>query len=582
MLSLSGTGIGRGIAIGRAIVLDHSHRQIPEFTLSEDAVEDEVKRFRDAVARARTGLLRILDSIPPDSPPETHAFVDVHLQMLDDPVISEQPVESINHERKNAEWSLKTHADTLIAFFDGIEDPYLRSKKNDVHQVVDRVLAELLGHTVTDLSRLDDDLAGYVVVTHDITPADTVTLHQRGMTAFLTSLGGPISHTSILARSLHIPAVVGLHDAVRYIRNDDLLVIDAANGSIILGPDDAVLQEFRDRQQAHREEIASLTLLHHQQAITQDGIQVALLANIELPEDLKLLAPAGAEGVGLYRTEFLFMNRPQPPGEDEQFETYCQVLDTVSGPVTIRTLDLGADKQVDGGRTDGERTINPALGLRAIRLCLNEPALFKPQLRAIFRAATRGNARIMIPMLSSLSELDQALELVRETHRELAKEGVEFNPHVPVGGMIEVPAAAISADLFARKLQFLSIGTNDLIQYTLAIDRIDDEVNYLYDPLHPSVLRLIYRVIEAGRSAGIPVSMCGEMAADPEFTRLLLGLGLREFSMEASSLLQIKQQVLNTTVCDLEKTAKDALQCLEQDRLRNMVEQLNIDKVSTV
>ena len=251
------------------------------------------------------------------------------------------------------------------------------------------------------------------------------------------------------------------------------------------------------------------------------------------------------------------MNRPHPPGEDEQFATYCQVLNTVSGPVTIRTLDLGADKQVDGGRTDGERTINPALGLRAIRLCLNEPTLFKPQLRAIFRAATRGNARIMIPMLSNLSELEQALELVRETHRELAREGVEFNPDVPIGGMIEVPAAAIAADLFARKLQFLSIGTNDLIQYTLAIDRIDDEVNYLYDPLHPAVLRLIYRVIEAGRNTGIPVSMCGEMAGDPELTRLLLGLGLREFSMETSSLLQIKQQVLNTTVVDIEKAAKD-------------------------
>jgi len=578
VLSLSGTGIGRGIAIGRAMVLDHSHRQIPEFTLSEDGVEDEVRRFRNAVARARNGLLQILDSIPADSPPETRAFVDVHLQMLDDPVISEQPAESIRRERKNAEWSLRIHAATLIAFFDGIEDPYLRSKKNDVHQVVDRVVAELMGYTITHLNRLDGDLDGYVIVTHDITPADAVALHQRGMTAFLTSLGGPISHTSILARSLHIPAVVGLHDEVRYIRNDDLLIVDAANSCITVAPDEPAVAEFRDLQRTREREISKLTLLQHRQAVTRDGIEVALLANIELPEDLDSLAKASAEGVGLYRTEFLFMNRPRPPEEDEQFETYCQVLDTVSGPVTIRTLDLGADKQVDGGRTDSERTINPALGLRAIRLCLNEPALFKPQLRAIFRAATRGNARIMIPMLSSLSELEQALELVRETHRELAKEGIEFNPDVPIGGMIEVPAAAVAADLFARKLQFLSIGTNDLIQYTLAIDRIDDEVNYLYDPLHPSVLRLIYRVIEAGRSTGIPVSMCGEMAGDPELTRLLLGLGLREFSMETSSLLQIKQQILNTTVSDIEKAAKDTLQCLEQDRLRNMVEQLNIDR----
>ncbi|HIO76606.1 MAG TPA: phosphoenolpyruvate--protein phosphotransferase, partial [Gammaproteobacteria bacterium] len=514
-------------------------------------------------------------TLPPDAPPETVAFIEVHLLMLDDPVISEQPVASIRRDRKNAESALKTHADTLVAFFDRIEDPYLRSKKNDVHQIVDRVMNELLGLALSEPAQLSSRLDGQIIVTNDLTPAETVSLHQRGVSAFITSLGGPISHTAILARSLHIPAVVGLHSAIRYIRNDDVLIIDAANDTVIVAPDEDTLVNFHQRQKAHAQHTAKLALLSDRPAVTQDGINVKLLANIELPEDLPGLASVGAEGVGLYRTEFLFMNRSEPPTEDEQYEAYCQVLDSVSGTVTIRTLDLGADKQVDGGRADGEKTINPALGLRAIRLCLNEPTLFKPQLRAIFRAASRGDARIMIPMISSLDELDQALELVRETCRELEKESKMFNPDVPIGGMIEVPAAAIAADLFARKLKFLSIGTNDLIQYTLAVDRIDDEVNYLYDPLHPSVLRLIHQVIEAGNHAGIPVAMCGEMAGDPVFTRLLLGLGLREFSMEASSLPGIKQRILESRINELENFSLQTLDCLDKASLRRMVDQLN-------
>jgi phosphotransferase system enzyme I (PtsI) len=578
MLSLSGTGIGRGIAIGRAIVLDQGHNDIPCYRISTTALSGEIERFNHAVDAVRADLKRVQRNLPTDAPPETSAFIDVHLLMLDDPVISQQPVQTIQEQQQNAEWALKSHADTLIDFFEGIADPYLRSKKNDVAQVVGRIMGELAhsqGEQPSDLATLGSSLAEQIIVTRDLTPADTIMLRGRNMAAFVTSLGGPISHTAILARSLGLPAIVGLHDVIDTIHNNDLLIVDAATGTVLVAPNEPLLTQFRELQQQRLEHQQRLTLLKSEKAVTQDGEAITLLANIELPEDIEGLRSAGAAGVGLYRTEFLFMNRPKPPSEDEQYEAYCHVLRRVEGPVTIRTLDLGADKQVDGGRPDSETTATSALGLRAIRLCLSEPSLFKPQLRAILRAAVHGDAQIMIPMLSSLHELEQSLALVGEVCAELEREAVAFNPKVPFGGMIEVPAAAVSADLFARKLDFLSIGTNDLIQYTLAIDRVDDSVNYLYDPLHPSVLRLIRTVIRAGHEADIPVSMCGEMAGDPAFTRLLLGLGLRHFSMEPSQLLEIRQQVRQSTLAGLPGQVTDILNCVETGSLHDLVDQLN-------
>ncbi|MGE4635289.1 MAG: phosphoenolpyruvate--protein phosphotransferase [Arenicellales bacterium] len=578
MLSLSGTGIGRGIAIGRAIVLDQGHNDIPCYRISTTALSGEIERFNHAVDAVRADLKRVQRNLPTDAPPETSAFIDVHLLMLDDPVISQKPVQTIQEQQQNAEWALKSHADTLIDFFEGIADPYLRSKKNDVAQVVGRIMGELAhsqGEQPSDLATLGSSLAEQIIVTRDLTPADTIMLRGRNMAAFVTSLGGPISHTAILARSLGLPAIVGLHDVIDTIHNNDLLIVDAATGTVLVAPNEPLLTQFRELQQQRLEHQQRLTLLKSEKAVTQDGEAITLLANIELPEDIEGLRSAGAAGVGLYRTEFLFMNRPKPPSEDEQYEAYCHVLRRVEGPVTIRTLDLGADKQVDGGRPDSETTATSALGLRAIRLCLSEPSLFKPQLRAILRAAVHGDAQIMIPMLSSLHELEQSLALVGEVCAELEREAVAFNPKVPFGGMIEVPAAAVSADLFARKLDFLSIGTNDLIQYTLAIDRVDDSVNYLYDPLHPSVLRLIRTVIRAGHEADIPVSMCGEMAGDPAFTRLLLGLGLRHFSMEPSQLLEIRQQVRQSTLAGLPGQVTDILNCVETGSLHDLVDQLN-------
>ena len=575
MLALTGTGIGRRVAIGKAMVLDRSRQEIPKYEVSQDQIHSEIKRFQSALARTRAELRRIQKAIPDHAPHEANAFIDVHLLMLQDPVIAEQPVRAMEEHSYNAEWALKTQADTLVEFFMNIEDPYLRSRKDDIHQVVNRILEELTMENDPPAASLDGNMAGRVVIADDLTPGNLVTLHHRGITAFVTSLGGPISHTAILARSLGIPAVVGLHHAVQYFHNGDLLAVDGQTGTVLVGLDQTLLTEFQQRQsnQAKREQ--QLSALRNEPAITCDGYTVNLLANIELPEETDTLERFGANGVGLYRTEFLFMNRTEPPDEAEQYEAYRDVLDALTGPITIRTLDLGADKQVDGGRADSATKINPALGLRAIRLCLSEPTLFRPQLRAILRASMNGRARIMIPMLSSLSELEQALEIVHEVKHDLAREGIEFDPKVPVGGMIEVPAAAIAADLFANRLDFLSIGTNDLIQYTLAIDRIDDEVNYLYDPLHPSVLRLINNVICAGREAGIPVSLCGEMAGDPDYTRLLLGLGLVEFSMEPTRLLEIKERVRTSEREKLLGQTQQILECADPTQLRMMVDQLN-------
>ena len=575
MLSLFGTGIGRHIAIGRAVVLGNTERTISRHLLTNDQIDDEISRLHFAVNDARAGLIRLANNLPADAPPETRAFIDVHLLMLDDPVIAIAPINTIREQKKNAEWALKLNADRLITFFEGIEDAYLRSKQNDVIQVVDRILLSLQQAPAEADNRLAHDLAGHIVVAADLTPADTVMLRHRHMAGFVTRFGGPISHTAILARSLRVPAVLGLHGTIDYIHNDDLLVIDAANNTVLVAPDETLLAEFQHRRDQAQARTLSLQSLQTKKAQTQDGRIVRLLANVELPEDLDVLPDAGADGIGLYRTEFLFMNAHQQPSESEQYNAYCQVLEHSPGPVAIRTLDLGADKQVDGGRSNSQNTVNPALGLRAIRLCLREPDLFKPQLRAIFRAAITGQATIMIPMLSSLSELDQALMIIDEVKDELSREGIPFKSDVPIGGMIEVPAAAIAADLFARKLDFLSIGTNDLIQYTLAIDRIDDEVNYLYNPLHPAVLRLIHQIIQAGATAGIPVSMCGEMAGDPNYTRLLLGLGLREFSMECSSLPEIKQRIRESDINAQRATIEEILAASVPSQLDQLVAQLN-------
>lgn len=573
MLALHGEGVGKGIAIGQALVLSGGVLNVPEYAITEGDQDKEIDRFREALGKARRQLEEIADNIPKDAPTESASFIEAYLLMLRDPLIAEQPIDTIRSRGLNAERALQIHSAALIEAFDAMDDEYLRSKRTDVEHVVNRVQGNLLNVRHETLGHVSSQLESRIIVAHDLSPADAVLLKNHKVAAFAIDLGGPISHTAILARSLNIPAIVGLHGATRYIEHDETIVVDGKRGVLMAGADTRTLEAFEERRRYVAAKQLELQSLVTKDAVTRDGTTVSLQANIELPEDIDSAVKANPDGVGLYRTEYLFMNRSRAPQETEQYTAYCRAVKQMKNPVTIRTLDLGADKQVDGGRR--EDPTNPALGLRAVRLCLKEPALFRPQLRAILRASAHGPVQMMIPMVSNLDELDQVLDLIEEVKNELTREGKQFNKNLPVGGMIEVPAAAVCADLFASRLDFLSIGTNDLIQYTLAIDRVDDEVNYLYDPLHPSVLRLIRMTIDAGRRAGIPVTMCGEMAGDARFTKLLLGFGLRNFSMDPTTLLEVKKKVLDTNIALAEEYADKVMECRDSQQIRDLVAALD-------
>lgn len=574
MLALHGTGVSSGISLGTAHVVHRSRLTIPQYNVPIALIEKEIERFQTAVSLAKSQLENVREHIPANAPPETGSFIDTHLLILSDKLISTAPLDTIRKQKYNAEWALRIQGQELGDIFEGMEDPYLRNRGTDVDQVVERIMRNLIVPQETAPEAAPG--AGQIIVAHDLTPADTVLLKHNRIKAFVTDLGGPISHTAILARSLGIPAIVSTHNATQYIRSNQMLIVDGKRGVLIVDPDQAIEKEYRQRKRKIRQLKQELDSLRQADSKSQDGRTIHLLANIELTADVKAATRASAEGIGLYRTEFLFMNRQQPPTEDEQYRSYSKVVKAMSGlPVTIRTLDLGADKQVDGGASAGPVTINPALGLRAVRLCLHDPSLFRPQLRAILRAAVHGSVKIMIPMLSGVGELKRVLELIDELKRELRQEGRAFDNDIDVGGMIEVPAAAISADLFAPHLDFFSIGTNDLIQYTLAIDRVDDAVNYLYDPLHPSVLRLIATTISAGKKAGIPVAMCGEMAGDIRYTRLLLGMGLNEFSMHPATLLEVKKIIRETNVAHVERFARKVMSTHDSRQLHELVDSTN-------
>ncbi len=559
-IALHGMGVSRGIAIGNVHIIKRDQLEIVEYKVAEDSVEAEIQRLQDAVSEAKRQLRAIRDHIPETTTADIAAFIDTHLLMMEDAALTQEPIRLIRSSACNAEWALKLQRDALVAAFDEMDDPYLRTRKDDVDHVVNRIQRILLKHAPLAHEIPDNKLNGFIILADDLTPADTVLMQHQGIVAFITEFGGPTSHTAILARSLGIPAVISLKNALQYIEEDDMVIIDGLNGTVLIDPDKRSLEQYRQRQQEEVSYYFDLIKLKEGPAKTQDGITVDLMANIELPRDFDTVREVGANGVGLYRTEFLYMNREVPPDEEEHYTTYLEVLDKLNGlPLTIRTVDLGADKQVDGGRESGPVNSNPALGLRGIRLCLKEPSLFTPQLRAIFRASAYGQTRLMIPMLSNQQEMQQVLRLIDEVRADLDRDKIEYNPDMPVGGMIEVPAAAICADIFARHLDFLSIGTNDLIQYTIAIDRVNDEVNYLYDPLHPAVLRLIHTTLEAGHKAGIPVAMCGEMAGESRFAALLLGLGLREFSVHPASLLELKKIIAETDTSKLGDLTQHAL-----------------------
>jgi phosphotransferase system enzyme I (PtsI) len=571
--TLHGIGVSGGIAIGHAQLTSAGRVEVPHYVVPREHVADELARFDEAIQQTRAELETLRRQIPPGAPAELAAFLDMHLMILNDAMISEAPKTLIRETQCNAEWALAQQMEAMVARFEAIEDPYLRSRQEDVVQVVQRVLKALTGHP----SHLPADSTGgeadRILVAHELSPADMIQFKNVRFAAFITDLGGATSHTAILARSMGIPSVMALHNARSLIHDNDLLIVDGREGVVIVNPDESILAEYRLRQNQWRIDTERLKRLKTSKAATLDGTPIELLANIELPQDLAAVKQSGAAGIGLFRSEFLFLNRDDLPSEEEQYEAYKKVVKALDGkPVTIRTLDLGADKQAPWGHSPAD---NPALGLRAIRLCLAEPGLFHTQLRAILRASRHGNARILIPMLASFTELRQTLQHVEEARQSLRADGLKFNPDVPIGGMVEVPAAALTAAHFAEALDFLSIGTNDLIQYTLAIDRADDSVAHLYDPLHPAVLTLIHQTIRAGAKAGKPVAVCGEMAGDPALTRLLLGLGLRAFSMQPTTLLQVKQQVLRTHLDDVAPLAQKFLRNTDPDRTPILLNRIN-------
>jgi phosphotransferase system enzyme I (PtsI) len=552
-LSCQGIGINtsREVAIGEAYLLNHGVSEIREREIATEQIQQEIDRFTAALETTTSHLRSVRDQIPGDTAPDISEFIDTHLLMLEDAAISQSTINLIREKCYSAEWALQVRREELVRIFDQMDDPYLRTRKDDVEHVVNQVLFVLAGGKPSH----NDDLSGRVVVARDLTPAETIMMKNQGIAAFITEFGGPLSHTAILARSLSIPAVVGIHQATTLLRQGEILIVDGAQGMVLADPTDRILHHYQERIVARRRREADLRRQVDLPTMTTDGYHVYLHANIELPEDIEATLENRADGVGLFRTEFLYMNRSSPPDEEEQLDVYLSAVKGLNGkPITIRTLDLGVDKTT-GNITEAGclPAVNPALGLRAIRLCLKEPDLFLPQLRAILRASAEGPVRLMIPMLSSMQELREVLNLIEQTKLELSHQHLHYDPLIPVGGMIEIPSAAIAAKAFAGKLDFLSIGTNDLIQYTLAVDRMDEEVNFLFDPIHPSVLYLIQKTINAADQAGIPVSMCGEMAGDPRYAQLLLGMGLREMSMHPSALLETREAIRQSNMDELQK-----------------------------
>jgi phosphotransferase system enzyme I (PtsI) len=570
--TIHGIGVSGGIAIGYAHLVSHARLEVAHYVVPKSRLRDEVTRFEGAIAKAREDLSTLREQVPRNAPPEFDAFVNLHQMILEDATLSEVPRRLITTQQCNAEWALKLQAEALIAQFEQMEDAYLRERKDDVLHVVERVMNVLLGHPGYVPSAVGGEQSS-IMVAHDVSPADMLLFKQHQFAGFITDVGGATSHTAIVARSLAIPCVVALHHARSLIHESELLIVDGIQGVVIVNPDKQILSEYRLRQNQWDIERLKLKRLRTTFTTTLDGTPVELHANIEIPDDVEEVRENGAMGIGLFRSEFLFMNRPDLPTEEEQFEAYRRVAREMHGlPVTIRTLDLGADKRLD---VDARVSANPAMGLRAIRWCLAEPHMFQVQLRAILRASRHGNVRLLIPMLSGVAELQQTLHLIDQAKKSLDEEGIPFDRNIQIGGMIEIPAAALALNLFTRKLDFLSIGTNDLIQYTLAIDRADDAVAHLYDPLHPAVLNLLAGIIRGANKAGLPVSVCGEMAGDPSLTKLLLGLGLRLFSMHPAHLLAVKQQVLKADIELCTVVANKMLRTEEPERMRALVERLN-------
>ena len=576
--SIHGLAVARGIAIGRAVLVASSRVDVAHYFIDASEVDQEIDRVRRGRNAVMDEIHRLQQTIaqlgPKDAPHELHALLDVHLMLLQD----EEMVNGVKHWIRdrlyNAEWALTTQLEVIARHFDEMEDEYLRERKADLEQITEKVLRAMQGAELPGLPvraarkapqqelQLEDTDVPLVLVAHELSPSDMLQFKQGVFAGFVTDVGGKTSHTAIVARSMDIPAVVGARTASQLVRQDDWVIIDGDAGVVIVDPSPIILAEYSYQQRQVAVERSRLARLRNTPAVTLDGERVELLANIEMPDDAPAAFEAGAVGVGLFRSEFVFMGR-QPgnlPDEEEQYQAYRRAVEGMQGlPVTIRTVDVGADKPLDG--YNEAAYLNPALGLRAIRWSLADPAMFLTQLRAILRAAAHGPVKMLIPMLAHLGEIRQTLALVAQARESLQREGVAQG-EVELGAMIEIPAAALMIKTFLRHFDYLSIGTNDLIQYTLAIDRADETVAHLYDPLHPAVLRLVADTIQECRAQGKPISVCGEMAGDIAMTRLLLGLGLRSFSMHPAQILAVKQEILRA---DAGKLAPWAQAVLDHD-----------------
>ena len=577
--ALHGIPVSKGIAIGKAVLISRAALEVSHYLIEPGKEEVEAKKLLDAFDQVRCELDQLRQGLPKDAPQEMAAFLDVHGMILVDPALAEKPLKLIRTQRLNAAWALTTELNDLLEQFADIEDPYLKERANDIRQVAERVIKAIHSQKDTPetefLPSSDADIES-IIVAHDIAPHDMLRFKDHAFTGFVTDLGGKTSHTAIVARSMEIPAVVGVRHASEMIRHGDWLILDGEQGIVVVAPDEQLLAEYRKLQSQAARGARKLQQLRHAKTETLDRVDIELFANIELPEDAIQAVKLGAVGVGLFRSEFLFMDRKQAlPDEEQQYQEYRRVVDLMHGlPVNIRTIDVGADKALGMGGAEVSQTGTSPLGLRAIRWSLTEPEIFLTQLRAILRASAHGQARIMIPMLAHAKEIDETFRLIEKAKQQLLQRGQSFNPNIQVGAMIEIPAAALVLPLFINRFDFLSIGTNDLIQYTLAIDRADHAVAHLYDPLHPAILNLIANIIDQAKRAGVPIAVCGEMAGDPSLTKLLLAMGLTDFSMHFSQLLLVKREILQANAGILKARFPRVLKAYEPEAQAKALERL--------